>query len=858
MTESFASTPTDPSPSLLAGYQAAPGAFDELLSADPTVRATWQHLMTRLARTGTSHISQRAEQAARLLRENGVTYNVVGAPEGPDRPWELDPLPLLFSRAEWLKLSSGIAQRARLLNALLADLYGPRRLLAERILPPPLVYEHEGFLFPCRELPPLGGAHLTLYAANLARRADGTWCVLGDRTQGPSGAGYAVENRVVISRTLPRDFESLHIERLAPFFITLRETLRGIAPSHRDNPRVVLLSPGPRSSRYFEDGYLARYLGYALVEGGDLTVRGEHAYLKTLGGLLPVDVILRRVLDEDSDPLDLRPDSQVGTPGLLQAARAGNLALANAAGSGFIEAPVWQAFWAKVCPFLLGEELQLPCKPTWWCANPDDLRHVEANFSALLVRRAFTHRNAPAVLVADLTKDQREQLWRRILQRPAQFVAQQPLARSTIPTWSGSAIVPAQLVLRAFAVRACGSYEVMPGGLCRVAREGASLGESASSGQSSKDVWVLSDEPVKTVTLLPKATSAIELRRSTNDISSRVADNLFWLGRGVERAEAIVRLVRSCVVRLTNELEPTGLTELDLLVSAVSKQGTGAPLVPSGAVNGAARPGVTADQLRGQILAAVFDRQEPGSLVQLLDQVQRAASNVRDRLSVDNWRIINQLELSVLYPWEPHKARIGEILLLLNQVLNLLAAIGGLGTESMTRGPGWRFLDMGRRVERALQILGLARHTLVDPCSQLTSLLEAILEIADSSMTYRHRYLASLQLAPLLDLVFVDETNPRAVGYQCNALSEHVDALPGDATRASRTPEQRIMLAAQSTLRLTDVEALCEPGPTGRREALERFVLSLEGQLRQLSESITRRYLSHTAPVRQFETIPLA
>ena len=847
MREEDAGSARVPIEELLRNYRTSHGGYDELLTPRGTVRPVWEQLAAGLSRLGPTGIAQRAEHARRLLRENGVTYNVVGAPQGPNRPWELDPLPLLFPASEWQVLAAGLSQRAALLNALLADLYGPQRTLLAGILPAAVVLGNPLFSLACRNIHPLGGQHLILHGCNLARQPDGSWFVLADRTQGPSGAGYALENRINISRTLPHDFESLHIERLAGFFNNLREKLRGLAPEHCDNPRVVLLSPGPKSSRYFEDGYLARYLGYSLVEGGDLTVRGERVFLKTLGGLLPVDVILRRILDGDWDPLELRPDSTVGSPGLLQTIRGKQLAVANGIGSGVLESPVFQAYLPALCRLLLGEELRLPCQPTWWCGDAEGMRLLAAEFPNLLLRKAFVHRNASVVDGRTLSESEQAGWLERVRAQPSQYVVQQPLRRSYAPTWSANGIVPAAVVLRTFAVADADGYQILPGGLCRVSLGANSLNESASDGQSSKDVWVISDQPVKPITLLPTSTSAVELRRSTNDVPSRVADHMFWLGRYAERAEALTRHLRSCVVRITNELEPANGKELRCLVAALEES--------SGDSQGGTVEEVELSTwTQEKLMTLIFREQHPGTLAQLLASLQRTATQVRDRLSLDGWRIVNQLELDLLYPWKEQQPRWGEVLLLLNQVLNLLAAFSGVGTESMTRGPGWRFLDMGRRIERALQILTLVRRTLVIPLKYSTPVLEAVLEIADSSMTYRHRYLASLQLAPLLDLVLIDETNPRAVGFQFNALSEHVDSLPTETAQPQRTIEQRIMLGMQATLRLTDVDGLAQVTSSGRRDSLENFILALEDQLRQLSTSLNHHYLAHTAPTHQLGT----
>ncbi len=831
-----------PPSGLFSGYVPPAEAFDEL-TAGGRLRESWRQFVQGLEELGPQGLAQRSEQARRLLRENGVTYNFYGAPQGAGRPWELDPIPLLITLREWQKLTRGLIQRATLLNRVLADLYGPRELLKQGTLPPELLFNHPGYLLPCHGIRPPGDVYLHLYAAHLARKPDGSVVVMADRTQGPSGAGYAVENRLVISRTLPSDFHRLHVERLASFFITLRDSLAVLAPSGRANPRVVLLSPGPKSTAYFEDAYLARYLGYTLVEGGDLTVRGGKVFLKTLGGLLPVDVILRRTHDHDCDPLELRSDSLFGVPGLVQAARTGQVLVANSLGSGVAEAPALAAFLPAACRQLLGEELVLPSVPTWWCGQPEPCRFVLSNLDHLIIRPAIMHRWERPIHGWQLTASQREDLLSRIRSSPADFVAQEPIHHSTMPAWSENGVAPLRVGLRAFAAATNGTYSVMPGGLARVAPTSESLAESVSSGQASKDVWILSDTPVDAVTLLRPHRAALELRRSPFDLPSRVADNLYWLGRHVERAEGIIRHLRSAVVRLTNDLEPSGLTELWLLVQALSEEGESQ--LPD---HHSDSPDPFED-LRREVSALTFD-DRPLGLQSSLQSLRETATLVRDRLSLDSWRIVNQLDVELLFPWLNRRDRLGDILLLLNQMLSLLAAFSGLATENMTRGPGWQFLDVGRRIERALYSLRLVKRLLVPADVELSPLLEVILEIFDSSMTYRYRYLTSLQLPPVLDLILIDETNPRAVGFQLNALAEHLGSLPhADVVQAAK--DQQIMYAALGALRLTDLEALGEVDEGRTRGHLERLADKLAGFLRELSDVITHKHLTHTAASRQ-------
>jgi uncharacterized circularly permuted ATP-grasp superfamily protein/uncharacterized alpha-E superfamily protein len=835
---------------LFSNYVAPAGLYDELKAADGTLRPNWQRFVRGLENLGPQVLQQRAEQARRLLRENGVTYNAYGAPDPHgDRPWELDLIPLLFHVQEWAQLATALTQRVTLLNRMLGDLYGPQDLLRQGVLPPKLVYGHPGFLLPCHGILPPQKMFLHLYAGHLARQPDGRWIVLADRTQGPSGAGYALENRLVVSRVLPSDFESLHVERLAGFFIALRETLFSLAPHDRDNPRVVLLSPGPRSGNYFEDVYLARYLGFTLVEGGDLTVRGTRVFLKTLGGLLPVDVILRRTPDDESDPLELRADSPLGVTGLVQAARSGQVAIANALGSGVLEAPAMMAFLPAICRHLLEEELLLPSVPTWWCGDSESMRYVESHFDDLIIRPAFLHRSERPVLAWELSKEERDELLGRIRQRPGQFVAQSRVERSSAPVWTDGAPHPWYAGLRTFAAATPAGYKVMPGGLSRVSASADALNESAASGQGSKDVWVLADRPVAAVSLLGPPRTAVELRRSANDLPSRVADNLFWLGRYVERAEGMVRHLRSIVLRLTSELEPGGLVEVSHLVKALSDDAAVEPI--SGTSNTAA----VIAAMRKEAVSFLLDTTHVRGLYQTLEALHLTASIVRDRISVDSWRIVNQLNLDNLVPWSADRVRLNDVLLLLNQMLNYLSAFSGLGMESMTRGAGWMFLDIGRRIERTIHTLALIERTLVPGDIELLPILEAVLEIADSSMTYRYRYLTSLQLAPVLDLLISDETNPRAVAFQLMALSDHVRNLPNAMSPLHGKDSRRIMILAQTTMRLTDVEALCEIDSHGTRASLLNFVEQLSDHMRQLSDSITHAYLAHAGPVHQLSAV---
>ncbi len=830
---------------LSGGYRAPQRVHDEMFSAQGLLRPQWQRFAADLNALGPAELSRRWEAAKRLIHENGVTYNLYAEPAGRDRPWELDPVPLLLDKTEWSWLSTALAQRARLLNHILADLHGPQRLLHEGLIPPELLFAHPAFLRPCHNLHVPHNSYLHVYAAHLARDPSGAWRVLADRTQVPSGAGYALENRIVISRMLPHIYHDCQVQRLAPFFMSLRDTLRSLALHHRENPRIVLLSPGPRSPTYFEDAYLARYLGYTLVAGDDLAVRDFHVFLKTLGGLLPVDVILRRVYDEDCDPLELRSDSLLGVPGLVQAARSGNVAIANALGSGLLEAPAWLALLPELCRRLFGEDLQLSSVRTWWCGRDADLQYVLDHLESLVIKPAFPQRVIKPMFGNSLSAAERAELAERIRHRPRNFVAQEQVERSSTPVWNGHGLEPWQVAFRAFLVASEGNYTVMPGGLCRVSAAGQWLADSMTSGEGSKDVWVLSDGPVAQVSLLHPSGRTVALRRSGNELPSRVADNLFWLGRNAERAEGKLRLLRSILVRLTSESETEDLPEIGVLFQALAGQGQ------LGADALAPHPLLPPHVLEEELFASLFDADRPDSLRSNLRAVYQVASMVRDRISIDSWRILYRIEQDFRRPSLPQDlVQPGDLLALLNQVLMHLSAFSGLAMESMTRTQGWRFLDMGRRIERAQDTCALLRSTLVVPTDSETAVMEALLEIADSLMTYRSRYLATLQPAPVLDLLLSDETNPRSIAFQLVALSDHIESLPRDQSSPIRSKEQRLGLSALTGVRLADIPALCE-AQGGVREKLDRLLRRLVLHLPILSDTIAHTYLVHAGPARQ-------
>ncbi len=828
-------------------YRPGSGFYDEMVDAEGTVRPHWRTLTESLEEMGQAGFARRWQEGRRLIHDNGITYNIYSDPENADRPWTVDPMPLVLDPEEWPAIEAAVIQRATLLNAVLADLYGGQKLLRDGLVPIELVFPNPSFLRACCGLRVPDNVYLHIFAVDLARSPDGRWWVIGQRTQAPSGAGYALENRLVSARVLPDVFRSAHIDRVAKFFQTYRETLRSLAPGRKDNPRVVLLTPGPYNETYFEHAFLARYLGYTLVEGADLTVRDSRVFLKTLGGLLPVDMIVRRQDDSYCDPLELRSDSMLGAPGLVQAVRSGNVAIANALGSGLVESAAPAGFLPGLCRHILGEELKMPSVATWWCGEKAALSFVAGHLSDLVIKPAFPDPGVQPIFGVRLSGSEKIALVEKIRANPTAYVAQEHVALSTVPVWQDGALRPRHAVLRVFAVASGGSYAVMPGGLTRVTKSLDGLVVSMQSGGGSKDTWVAAGGGgASQLSLLQPATVQLDVSRATFDLPSRVADNLFWLGRYMERVEPVARVVRAILPRLFQEPDTTIMAGL----RAAERILAGLGYIPSQESPEDTLP----ISLEQEALAIIYDGEGRNSLLWNIRQARRVGLLLRDRISADAWRILNQLarQSSPVPPPEP--LRISGAQAVLDHAIGTLSAFSGLVMESMTRGDGWRFLDIGRRMERASQMVDLVRHGLGFEGAADSGQLELLLEIADSSITYRSRYLTSMQADLVVDLLLLDEANPRSLAYQLATLREHVDQLPDSQTLIRRPAEARLALSLITGVQLAEVRELMAEDANGRRSNLESFLNRLSGELWSLNEILTRGYFSHVIPSRQLST----
>jgi uncharacterized circularly permuted ATP-grasp superfamily protein/uncharacterized alpha-E superfamily protein len=793
--------------------------------------------MESLHELGTEELGRRWAIAERRIRENGITYNIYSDPLGANRPWRTDFVPLLISEEDWSFIEAGIIQRADLLSRLLADLYGSQSLVKEGRFPAALLYGNPAFLRPMVGVPVPVHSYLHMLAVDLARSPDGQWWVLADRTQAPSGSGYALENRTIVSDLLPELFRTSNVQRLAPFFRAQRDAL--ISMARRDQPRVVLHTPGPHNETYFEHSYLAKYLGFTLVVGADMTVRDRRVYLKTVTGLEQVDVILRRVDDWFCDPLELRGDSLLGVPGLVDAIVAGNVTVANALGSGLIESAAIMPFLPGLSRHLLGEDLKLPSVATWWCGQSSALDWVLKNLDSVVVKPAFPSRGMEPVFGSELSQEKKLELIARLQDLPHEYVAQEQVALSTAPVWEDDRLNPRCLVLRTYVLHTPTGWVAMPGGLVRVSEANGTV-VSMQRGGHSKDAWVLSSRTVDTFSMLRPVTEPLELRRASLDVPSGVADNTFWLGRYVERAESIARILRSMVPPV-RRVEHSELASLISLQHCLGSQQSKLPK--------RSRKMVTFVALEKEILSMLTDMKRWDSLPRTLDEIGRVAGTVRERLSGDMMLLIGQLRTSIKSEADP---ALPEYSVMLTECLELLSAFSGMERENLIRGSGWLFMSLGRRLERAIYLTRQLRVVTKPLSADNWSYLQYLLEVADSSVTYRSRYYTTLQPLAVMDVLMLDESNPRSLAFQLGHLADLYEKLPRHDPSDLKT-----MKGALDLLRAFDLRAIVYPvrGGLERRDTglrqLDQYLAALQELLPSWSNNLSSRYFSHvrTLPI---------
>lgn len=819
---------------LLNGYRPLPGHYDELLGPDGRPRPIWRQLLRDFTHQGRD-LRERAEQSAQgLLREHDVAY--IATESDRRRPWQLDMFPLLIEPADWARLAAGLVQRARLLNAITADIYGPQQTLARGLIPPSMVFASPEFMPNCAGYRARAGEFLQFLAFDLGRAPDGRWWVLGTRTESPAGIGYALENRIVTSRSIPEQFNAANLHRLAGFFRRFADHFARLGDQHRS----VVLTGGPDQQNYFEHALMGRYLGYPVVESADLTVRDGRVFMKTLEGLERVELILRRIPSRHCDPLELRAPPGMGIAGLLHAARSGNVVLANVPGSGIVENAALATRLAALSEALLGETLLLPGARGWWSGDAEGRAHLLAHADRLSLQHAFRPRHlmtAGAAEFAASDADLRDAsaLEAALALHPVNYIGIEPLRLSTVPCLTGGgSLRPVPMVMRVYVAATEDGYQVMPGGLVKLSS--ADLG---SDTHITKDVWVLSDERIEPETLL-KPLRAATLKRSDRDLASKTADDLFWLGRYFERADGSMRLFRSLFLHLSGEASFGNVpVALDILTGLMTSFGH---------LSGDQANRMLAAGFRGvehEIGSLLIDPNSPDSLAGILGNVARTADQVRERLSTDAWRMIERM--TNLQRLRFRSNGISETIALLGELIDLQSALNGLIHENMTRGYGWRFLGLGRRIERARYSISIMRELLTQRSRETAGVLGMQLELADSLITYRTRYKTEPQLPAVLDLILADDSNPRSLIFQFAEMREHMGVMPLETHDGHLSRAQRNLISMHTELMLADVDRLAGAvSRNGRLTRLDRLLRRCEDSVDALTDQITQTYFSHS------------
>ncbi|MEZ0287731.1 MAG: circularly permuted type 2 ATP-grasp protein [Methylophilus sp.] len=826
--------------------------YNELLDSNGQLRPHWQALVAQLESEAPTAMRQRLEAVQRQVRDNGVTYNVYADTHGVQRPWDLDVLPLIIAQDEWQHIAASVAQRATLLNKVLLDVYGEQHLLESGQLPPALIYGHSGFLSSCVGIPHYDNMALHSYAADIARAPNGQWWVVSDRTQAPTGAGYALENRTIISSAFPDLFRDLNIERLSGFFASMRDSLAHWGHRVAENqartvteitplgagepPLVVILTPGPYNETYHEQSFLAGYLGYPLVHGSDLTVRNGVVWLKTVAGLKPIHAILRRIDDDYCDPLELNAGSLLGVAGLAQVARLGNVLIANALGSNLLQSGALLGFLPKLSRSLLGEELRMPSVATWWCGEPAALEYVINNLDYLVIHPAYPQVQSSPVFGEDLNPQQKEALITKLRAQPDHYIAQEPLDISHAPVLVNHPqpqISTLAVSLRVYAFATPNGYAIMPGGLSRVASGKDAREVTMQRGGTSKDTWVLSNSNQPPVSLLRKTNSSHDLVRENTYLSSRMAENLFWYGRYCVRHLQKAIMLRATIRALVEYTPDTragewttmqGLCQWFDLLSTAKDEEALAPLQYW-----------TDEDIAPLLIQAVFSQQS-ASLATSVQQLFQQAFNLRERISNDHWRTVNTLSRQFITRHQ--QPTLQDAMASIELAINHFVTLTGFAMDWMTRDLGWRFMSLGRRIERLQFMCVLLSRALTMP---VNSNLEWLLQVTNNLVTYRARYAAQPEWLPVLDLLLMDESNPNAIVFQIKGLLKYLEEMDAQDNAGGIAADLRDCW--QALLQL-DADQCFHAGNRTLADWLNRTY----DVTQSLSDRLGLRFFSYTSP----------
>ena len=829
--------------SLWARYQEEKGRHDEMWGEEAPF-PHWEKLLSQLESLGAEELALRKNELQRFLKENGVTYTIYGEDKGDIRSWKLDPIPFLIAPDTWKHLKEGLKQRAEVLKLLLADLYGPQKIIKEGILPPELIFSDPSYLFPCSHSIPEELWDLPLYAADISKGPDGRVWVIGDRTQAPSGWGYALENRISMIRVLPELYESSSIAKITDFYDQLSRNLSSMAPSGKSDPLVVILTPGPYNETYFEHAYLAALQGFILAQGQDLMVKEGKVWLKTLGGLEQVDVIIRRVDSSYCDPLELYGGSHLGVPGLLEVVRQGNVRIANPIGSGILENPGIMAFFSNICRFFTGEDLRIPNIATWWCGHEKERLYVLEHLKGMVVRHIDSRRNHPTYFGWLLTDKEKKELVTKINKHPHLFVGQEQAIYSTAPSFQDQVLCARRTALRCFLVQTSKGYQILPGGLTRSAPTPGDIFVSGQSGGISKDTWVLSSAQQAHEEEELFGEGALPKLRSLDRLPSNTAENLFWVGRYTVRVFRTVRLMQS-VLRFQSESKNFAQLRDSETLEVLLKSLTQFTMTYPGFVEEEA----LLEHPSKELYDLLVDSDRIGSLAFTLDRWMQSIRAVRDRWSHNTLIILDSIESHWKGLREESTTNFRRLRNGLDVVINGVAAFHGLNSDSMANIDGRVLYDVGRHIEQAMLATHLMRSMLVVKREALVedSLMKVMLQNSESLQAFRYRYRSHLNLSTVLNLLLIDLHFPHSLSFTLTQLSDALQKLPTEEGRGRLAPEQKMILSSTTELQLAEIPQLIQTSDSSfLREELDTLLANISKNTSGCADWVIQKYFSHS------------
>jgi uncharacterized circularly permuted ATP-grasp superfamily protein/uncharacterized alpha-E superfamily protein len=827
--------------------------YDEVLKSDMTINPSWEKLLNNFSKIGIEELNDKQKQIDWLLAENGVTYNVYNDPKGLNRPWSLNIIPFIIEQQEWKSIEKGLQQRAELLNLILKDIYGKRELIKNKIIPPEVVYSNLGFLRNCDQIKYNSSKNLLMHSADLARGPDGRMWVVNDRTEAPSGMGYSLENRFSVRRSAPDLFKNIPIEQPFSFFKDFHQLLIDSAPTKKENTTIIILTPGPHNETYFEHAYLSSYLGYPLIKGNDLVIRSNKVYIKTLKGLIQVDVILRRVDGAYTDPLELKGDSYLGVGGLLNAVRKQNVSIINPIGSGVLENPGLIPFMNSICKYFLKENLILPQIASWWCGQEKERNFVLENLTKFVVKPIDRTNREHIYFCELLSKKELELLKKQILEKPYRFVAQENISFSTAPNFTKTGLEPRKVVCRTFSVAKKDSYSVMPGGLVRVAAEKEELRVSNQRGGTSKDFWVTNsttqEQPFNQ--RYHWHNSSTNALAGIENLPSNTAENLFWSGRYLARTLVTARYIRMVLNRMVDSKFSKRDSESESLLLLYKSITHLTSIFPG--FTGINKEAAFKDPLK-EIAIVLFDKNNIGSLANSIQSFSNSYFSLRNLWSKDMWRVFD----SMTKQWNEYNPKnhqnIKSITKLLDSIITKLIAFIGLIEESILVDQGLLLYFIGFQMEQAMMTIDKSRALLVPKHNEVTEyeILESLLDSHESLNIYRYSFKSYLNIENVINLILLDKSYTRSLKYQLNRIRRDISRLPNK--------EQNLELSAS----YVNIKEACElidnvnskdfieiDESVFTRVKLDELLAKMSTLIHKTSLSVTNTYFNHSDQQKQ-------